>query len=40
LASFRLPGDPVASGVPMAADAAGYGGGMCCCAAMNIWTAA
>ena len=52
LASFRLPGDPVASGVPradswpgsgmapMAADAAGYDDGMCCCAAMEIWTAA
>jgi len=25
---------------PIAADAAGYGDGMCCCAAMNIWTAA
>jgi hypothetical protein len=52
LASFRLAGDPVASGVlgaglgvalgvaRIGVGAAGYGGGMCCCAAMNIRTAA
>jgi AcrR family transcriptional regulator len=27
-------------GAQIAADAAGYGDGMCCCAAMEIWTAA
>jgi hypothetical protein len=52
LAIFRLAGDPVASGVlgaglglarrvaQVGAGAAGYGDGMCCCAAMNIRTAA
>jgi len=52
LASLRLASDPVASGVlgaglglarsvaQIGVSAAGYSDGMCCCAAMDIRTAA